>query len=272
MNLEAIDAHLWSKSIMADYEGYFTAYPQCHPGWDRVLRGFFDIVRSQVPDATNFRLHQVKEKFGELRIYYALDGVTEEVSAAVRQAATDASALSLVTCELSGEPGALINRDGYIAVRCERLRKPGDIALPAEYEDIPPPAPSEGADDTETETVVIVDYLLEREPPCFILRPKGDDDRLEREVAYCALVALGFDADRSLAPQDIGALLVSHYGYGGGEPISVGSELDVSMVMQRYDVWGTGSAVRDGLVSDQSLHREHLAQDIITRLALRPID
>lgn len=134
MELENVNPHEWSKAIMADYDGYFTCYPECHPGWDAVLRGFFGTVRELIPEPGEFKLFQVKEKFGELRLYYAVDGVSDEVAKAVGEAYVKANRASQVTCEITGEPGSLIDRGGYLCVRCARLQKSGDVILKAEVE------------------------------------------------------------------------------------------------------------------------------------------
>lgn len=126
----------WEDDIRAAYSGYFTKYPECHPGWDAILREFFDTVVRSVPDPQDFRLLQIKEKFGELRIYYALGNVTDEVRQAVDAAYDLASTKSDTTCEVTGEPGVLINRQGYYCVRCERLMKPGDVIVKPRSENV----------------------------------------------------------------------------------------------------------------------------------------
>ena len=119
----------WSDKITADFEGYFTTSPECGQGWDAILREFFEAVVRLVPVASDFSLFQVKEKFGELRIYYGLSNASDEVKNEVEKASEAAEAKSIVTCEVSGKPGSLISRKGWLCVRSPDLAEPGDKPL-----------------------------------------------------------------------------------------------------------------------------------------------
>lgn len=64
----------------------------------------------------DYRVSQVKEKFGELRVYLASDE-TREIEALI-DAATDAS---LTICDACGRPGALRTVAGWVLVtRCDK--------------------------------------------------------------------------------------------------------------------------------------------------------
>lgn len=119
----------WADDIRARYPGYFTRYPECYGGWNALLSEFFDTVVSLVPDPDDFGLLQVKEKFGDLRIYYSLGDVSDDVVKAINEAEELAVKKSGTTCEISGEPGALIDRSGFYCVRAEKHRKPGDLVV-----------------------------------------------------------------------------------------------------------------------------------------------
>ena len=119
----------WRDVMKAEDAGYVTEYIGCSVGWDAPLREFFDVVRRLVPDSGQFHLLQVKEKFGGLRIYFRLDGVSAEVSAAISDAYDEAERKCWKTCELTGLPGKLIERQGYYCVRADGLIKDGDLIL-----------------------------------------------------------------------------------------------------------------------------------------------
>lgn len=71
------------------------------PGWRPILERLHDRLLAIDP---NYRLHQVKEKMGILRIYAA-----EEVPA-IEAAIATAMRESAVTCERCGQPGRLPER------------------------------------------------------------------------------------------------------------------------------------------------------------------
>ncbi len=118
----------WGEEIRKAYPEYFTTYPECGKGWDKIIRDFFDVVVKQVPNAADFSLLQLKEKFGELRIYFSLsENVSDEARQAVHEAYDVASRASLNTCEVTGEPGQLVVRQHVWMVRSDALIQPGDV-------------------------------------------------------------------------------------------------------------------------------------------------
>ena len=64
----------------------------------------------------NFRVDQIKEKFGGLRFY--VGGVVEPYFDDVYKAIEEAETLSYVTCEECGKPGKLRNDLGWILTLC----------------------------------------------------------------------------------------------------------------------------------------------------------
>ena len=91
---------------------------ECHPGWrqivERLLDGLETAIATQPADRREqFRIVQLKEKFGLLTVYLA--GTPTPDMSAVIQEAREASR---VTCEVCAEPGRFDKRRGWFAVRC----------------------------------------------------------------------------------------------------------------------------------------------------------
>lgn len=120
----------WYDRLRQDYPGYVTRFPECNEGWDKLLRGFFDVVVASGVTAEQFSLGQIKEKWGELVIYYSFkEEVSDEAVNRIRAADQAAEEASRVTCEISGQPGVLIDRGGWYLVRSPEYVKPGDLVI-----------------------------------------------------------------------------------------------------------------------------------------------
>jgi hypothetical protein len=74
----------------------------CGAGWYPIICDLADAVSALDPD---FALHQVKEKFGTLRFYAAIED--REHWPALKEVTRRAEELSGITCELCGEPGMM---------------------------------------------------------------------------------------------------------------------------------------------------------------------
>lgn len=130
VNLMSDAAEPWYKKLEKDYPGLATYYPECNDGWEALLREFFDVVKANVTDPDQFSLSQIKEKWGGLVIYYHLgDDLSDEAIEAIQQANDTIEKKSWKTCELTGKPGALIRRRGWMCVRAPELWEPGDELL-----------------------------------------------------------------------------------------------------------------------------------------------
>ena len=86
----------------------------CGDGWfnliDRLCyRVQFEVDLDYRPQPT---VAQVKEKLGGLRIYW------QNADEVIREMSHFVVALSLVTCEVCGAPGAMRSLDGALIVRC----------------------------------------------------------------------------------------------------------------------------------------------------------
>ena len=90
------------------------AFYECGKGWHPLVSAVEEVANKH-----NIKLTQVKEKFGQLRIY--TDRLVPEVNDAINAAETT----SLQVCEECGHPGVL--RNGYwlktLSNACEEKRK-----------------------------------------------------------------------------------------------------------------------------------------------------
>lgn len=113
---------------MSDLKDELPWYPglpavvACDEGWDDLIRRLHNRLVGIDPD---YRVTQVKEKFGGLRYYVMFsDGLDEMLRGRAYEFITEASEESLHTCEVCGEPGEL-NDGPWFRTLCvvhERLR------------------------------------------------------------------------------------------------------------------------------------------------------
>lgn len=87
----------------------------CGAGWYDLLRSLDTDLRALFPE---YRVVQVKEKFGTLRFYIdTLEGATDAQRDAVRARITAAEEASATICEWCGQPGRATS-SGWIRVLC----------------------------------------------------------------------------------------------------------------------------------------------------------
>lgn len=109
--LKAPYAHLYGKRHLGDGVG---------PGWWDILQNVFkqiDLAIKEHPGST-WQVEQIKEKFGTLRIYGAIEGSDDfcnQVDTIIRQAESASEQI----CEECGEPGTQTG-PGWIKVLCDR--------------------------------------------------------------------------------------------------------------------------------------------------------
>ena len=91
---------------------------ECGDGWFDILKECFGNIEKSLenfPDGNNVRVHQVKEKYGTLRVYMShyYDEIEKFIAEAERK--------SEVTCEACGNPGKLIG-NAWQSVRCNNCK------------------------------------------------------------------------------------------------------------------------------------------------------
>lgn len=109
----------WDAEIDGRYgwmSGNGSLYFECGRGWKYLLEDMLrriDLSLNSPEKRAEFRLAQVKEKYGTLSVYF--DGGDASTQAHVRVA----EELSETTCEVCSRPGRMRNSGGWCSVRCD---------------------------------------------------------------------------------------------------------------------------------------------------------
>lgn len=92
---------------------------ECGQGWYSLLEKFFEDVDCCVKDNTikEFVFSQIKEKFGQLRIYY--HGYDEKLDKLILEIEKKSGEI----CEVCGEKGELKSENGWLTTLCNEHRK-----------------------------------------------------------------------------------------------------------------------------------------------------
>ncbi|MGJ0391157.1 MAG: hypothetical protein ACR650_00100 [Methylocystis sp.] len=98
-----------------------------HEGWRQLIDDAFEAVEEVLSQHSGvyFRIVQIKEKFGGLRIYFREEGRPQEASARLGEIMTDAEARSRDICEICGAPACLGLKRSTYSVRCETCAPDG---------------------------------------------------------------------------------------------------------------------------------------------------
>lgn len=91
---------------------------ECGDGWLGILAELFDKIDKALSkdERKNFKVSQIKEKFGTLRVYCY--GSSDKIEKLIEKAEQK----SAITCERCGKTGATQNRSGWISTLCEKCR------------------------------------------------------------------------------------------------------------------------------------------------------
>lgn len=89
---------------------------ECGNGWLQIIKELFDDLLPLTKNNPDFRILQVKEKFGDLRVYVA--NSNDEIDKAIGLA----EAKSVETCDRCGDKG-IKRYEGWIVVRCDAHAK-----------------------------------------------------------------------------------------------------------------------------------------------------
>jgi hypothetical protein len=98
-----------------------------HEGWRQLIDDALEAVEKVLftyPDKY-FRIVQVKEKFGGLRIYFRVNGLPLEASVRLSEIMTNAGARSQNICEIYGASARLGLNCTIYSVRCEACAPDG---------------------------------------------------------------------------------------------------------------------------------------------------
>jgi len=96
----------------------------CGGGWDSLISSFHHEAKKIDP---NYRILQIKEKFGGLRIYF--DTESKSAGIALRLLATRTERQSYDVCELTGQAGRLMRRNGIFRTLADKFADEGWIPV-----------------------------------------------------------------------------------------------------------------------------------------------
>jgi hypothetical protein len=102
------------ESLAAKHPDFFV-FPECGEGWHDIISEVCRIAETRIKnrDIAEFKFTQIKEKFGGLRMYF--DGGDDYIAGAVRMA----ESVSFRTCEITGKPGVLCKKGGWLRTLCD---------------------------------------------------------------------------------------------------------------------------------------------------------
>lgn len=95
------------KPILDKIDPTFGRMLECDSGWWDLIEDLHNEINEIDPD---YRIYQVKEKFGALRFYYAPSN--PDFKDRIDSIVARYERISLLTCEVTGKPGQLMFRDG----------------------------------------------------------------------------------------------------------------------------------------------------------------
>ena len=108
----------WTAALVLRYPLARSVGFECFKGWRPILGRLLErlegaIVRQPAEARGDFRIVQIKQKFGRLRVYLSRTATPE-----MRVAIDEAEAESTVTCEVCSSPGQIVDRNGWTSVKC----------------------------------------------------------------------------------------------------------------------------------------------------------
>lgn len=121
----------WVKKHPEWFEHSRIEIEKGHEGWRQLIDNAFtaaEHILSEYP-FVQFRIVQVKEKLGTLRVYFRGEGLPAEILTQlwdIMQAATNKSSS---VCEICGAPARLGKRHGRVMVRCQSCAPNGWVPM-----------------------------------------------------------------------------------------------------------------------------------------------
>ena len=87
---------------------------ECGDGWLQIVQEMLEDLEPLVKNRSDFSILQIKEKFGDLRVY--VEGyLTDEINNVFNLAELKASE----TCDICGEKAVKDYDEGWITIRCD---------------------------------------------------------------------------------------------------------------------------------------------------------
>ena len=108
----------WTAALVLRYPLARSVGFECFKGWRPILGRLLERLESAIGQQpvevqADYRIIQVKQKFGRLRVYLSTMATPE-----MRAAIDEAEAESIATCEVCSAPGQMVDRNGWTSVKC----------------------------------------------------------------------------------------------------------------------------------------------------------
>lgn len=93
-------------------------------GWNMIITDMLMGIRAVCKEepTASIQILQIKEKFGQLRVYYRKVGLSTKNEKILDDLISQAESLANITCDVCGDLGTL-GQDCVMAVRCEKHKK-----------------------------------------------------------------------------------------------------------------------------------------------------
>lgn len=115
--VDLIKAHPGLFGPRPHTSGVSIGFPDCGDGWREPLERTFAKIETALAGAGTFRVLQIVEKCGTLRLYWRGD-LSDEAAAAVDEAIALCEARSACTCSECGAKGRAYHSEGGLLTRC----------------------------------------------------------------------------------------------------------------------------------------------------------
>lgn len=91
-------------------------------GWNNLILDIFDKIK-ELDYPISLHILQIKEKFGELRFYYAVQDSTDKQFEDIQKIINEAEEKSTTTCEICGKEGYIDYDVYWLSCWCDECRK-----------------------------------------------------------------------------------------------------------------------------------------------------
>jgi hypothetical protein len=115
--VDLIKAHPGLFGPRSGTPGFAIGYPDCADGWRELLERTFAKIEAALAAGGTFRVLQIKEKCGTLRLYWR-GALSDQAEVTVNEAIDLAMARSACTCSKCGDEGRLYRSGSNLLTRC----------------------------------------------------------------------------------------------------------------------------------------------------------
>jgi hypothetical protein len=100
-----------------DMTPYYLFGIECENGWENLLYRLFEGIEKILEQDSDFRIMQIKEKFGSLRVYTNFSN--DLIDTLINKAELESEKI----CEDCGKKGKLVKLNGWLRTQCQKCFK-----------------------------------------------------------------------------------------------------------------------------------------------------